>query len=234
MPLRAATATREGSTPPNMDAAAIFESETGAIAAAVVDGIGKDPVGAKAMQLVADVAVRIAPSRQILAAILTAAGVIDDAGTEDHVPDGVIAVALTSPGDVTLIGWVGDSHIYSWNGERLLRRTTPHTMGEYLRQNGDIDLAPEHDNWVRIALSTATPATVALAEIPHGELVIIASDGLDETLLEEIEALVKQHAEDPQALADALVGAVREDDEGHRDDATVAVLLPLIVGDGVG
>ncbi|MDT7784528.1 MAG: family protein phosphatase [Pseudonocardiales bacterium] len=226
-PLLAATATRQGTEAPNMDAAAIFASATGAIAAAVVDGIGKDPVGAKAMQLVADVAVRYAPTRDILAAVLTAAGVIDDAGIEEHAPNGVMALALAAPGAVTLIGWVGDSHVYSWNGERLLRRTTPHTMGEYLRQNGDVDLAPKHDNWVRVALSTATPATVALAEIPHGEIVIVVSDGLDNVSHDELQALAAEHEGNPQALADSWVAAACADEKGYRDDATVAVLLPI-------
>lgn len=104
-------------------------------------------------------------------------------------------------------------------------------MGEYLRQNGDVDLAPKHDNWVRIALSTATPATVALAEIPHGETVILASDGLDDISHDELEAFAAEHEGNPQALADSWVAAACADEKGYRDDATVAVLLPIPASD---
>lgn len=43
-------------------------------------------------------------------------------------------------------------------------------MGAFLRQNGDVELALHHDNWIRVSLATATPTTVALSEIPDGDL----------------------------------------------------------------
>lgn len=222
--LRAAAATRRGVRDHNMDAPAIFRAESGIIAAAVVDGIGNDELGAQTMRLLAETAARIGATKGALAGVLAAAALIEDPGVEEYKPDGVLVLALAEPGRSTLLGWVGDSHAYSWDGTALRRRTDPHTMGAYLRQNGDTELAPEHDNWVRISLSTATPTTVALSEAPAGELVLLLSDGLDEVPLNELEALVAQHQADPQALADAIVAAAREGEDGYRDDATAVVL----------
>lgn len=222
--LRAATATRRGVRDYNMDAPSTFEAASGVVTAAVVDGIGNDEHGARTMQLLAETAARIGATKGALAGVLAAAALIEDPGVAEYKPDGVLVLAVAEPGQPTLLGWVGDSHAYSWDGTTLHRRTDPHTMGAYLRQNGDTDLAPEHDNWVRISLSTATPTTVALSEAPAGELVLLVSDGLDETPIEELEELVRQHQDDPQALADAVVATARENEDGYRDDATAVVL----------
>lgn len=222
--LRAAAATRKGVRAHNMDAAAVFEAANGVTTAAVVDGIGNDQFGAQTMRLLAETAARIGATKGALAGVLAAAALIEDPGTREYKPDGVLVLAIAEPGQPTLLGWVGDSHAYGWDGTALRRRTDPHTMGAYLRQNGDTDLAPEHDNWVRISLSTASPTTVALSEVPAGEPVLLVSDGLDATPIEELEVLVKQHQHDPQTLADAIVAAAREDDDGYRDDATAVVL----------
>ncbi|WNV86649.1 SpoIIE family protein phosphatase [Umezawaea sp. Da 62-37] len=99
-------------------------------------------------------------------------------------------------------------------------------MGAYLRQNGDVDLAPQHDNWVRLSLASATPTTVALSHAPAGELVLLVSDGLDDVPLPDLAALVAHHHHDPQALVDAIVATGEEDETGYRDDATAVVLCP--------
>jgi serine/threonine protein phosphatase PrpC len=225
---RTAAASRCGVRAHNMDAAVIFEAANGYVTAAVVDGIGNDEHGAHTMRLLAETAARIGATKGALAGVLAAAALIEDPGTGKYKPDGVLVLAIAEQGKPTLLGWVGDSHAYGWDGTTLRRRTDPHTMGAYLRQNGDTELAPEHDNWVRISLSTATPTTVALSEVPAGELVLLVSDGLDETPIEELEALVTQHQDDPQALVDAIVAAARVSEDGYRDDATAVVLAPLV------
>lgn len=221
-----AAASRRGTRDHNMDAAAVFEASNGLVAAAVVDGIGNDRSGAEIMRDLARYAVRIGANKGALAGVLGAAAYIEDPGVEDYQPDGVIVLALAEPGEPTQLGWVGDSHAYSWDGTTLHRRTTPHTMGEFLRQNGDADLAPQHDNWIRVSLASATPATVARSEAPAGELVLLVSDGLDEVDLEE---LAREHHRDPQALAEAVVAAAQAGDDGYRDDATAIVLMPAVI-----
>ncbi|GAA0609765.1 SpoIIE family protein phosphatase [Kribbella sandramycini] len=224
---RVGIASRRGTRAHNMDAAAAFEAVTGDVAVAVVDGIGNDPDGSELMQLICTAAARIAASRGALAGVLTAAALIDaDPGTDDYGPDAVMVLAVSRPGYEVELAWVGDSHIYSWDGVRLARRTTPHTMGEYLRLNGESEqLAVRHDNWTRMSLTIASPTTVALAEAPAHELLILLSDGLDGLLHGELAAAVAEHAGDPQTLAEALVAAARPSGD-YRDDATAVVLAP--------
>jgi PPM family protein phosphatase len=56
-------------------------------------------------------------------------------------------------------------------------------------------------------------------------LVILATDGLDCVPHERLVGVVREHADDPQALADALVVEPEIDRDGYRDDVTVVVLL---------
>ena len=221
---RAATATRRGVRDHNMDAAALFQASTGVAVAAVVDGIGNDPGGAAIMRLLADCAVRVGATKGALAGVLAAAALVEDPGVGHHMPDGVIVLALAVPGRPTHLAWVGDSHAYSWDGATLHRRTDPHTMGAYLRGNGVADLAPLHDSWVRLSLSTATVTNVAVSAAPADELLLLLSDGLDNVPHDQLEALVRDHHDNPEALADAIVAAARETEDGYRDDATAIVL----------
>lgn len=221
---RAATATRRGVRDYNMDAAALFQASTGVAVAAIVDGIGNDPGGAATMRLLAESAVRVGATKGALAGVLAAAALVEDPGINPHMPDGVIVLALAVPGRPTHLAWVGDSHAYSWDGTRLHLRTDPHTMGAYLRGNGVADLAPLHDSWVRVTLSSATVTNVAVSAAPADELILLLSDGLDNVPHEQSEALVRDHRDNPEALADAIVAAARETDDGYRDDATALVL----------
>lgn len=221
---RAATATRRGVRDHNMDAAALFQASTGVAVAAVVDGIGNDPDGATTMRLLADSAVRIGATKGALAGVLAAAALVEDPGVQPHMPDGVIVLALAVPGRPTHLAWVGDSHAYTWDGATLRRRTDPHTMGAYLRGNGVPDLAPLHDSWVRVTLASAPVTNIAVTSAPADELVLLVTDGLDTVPHEELETLVRDHQDQPDTLADAIVAAARETPDGYRDDATAIVL----------
>lgn len=56
----------------------------------------------------------------------------------------------------------------------------------------------------------------------------------DQVPHEELVALVCEHQGDLQALADAIVSAAREDEDGYRDDATVLVdRIPRQLSTGV-
>lgn len=233
VPLRAlvtASATRRGTRAHNADAAATFTTADLTTAAVVVDGIGNSAALAACSRLLAEAAVRIGAQRGGLAGVLTAAALIADPGTEDDPPDGVAVLAVGGPGSETVVNWVGDCRAYGWHGRTLRRYTTDHTVGQQLVQNGvPLELAKEHDNWVRTTLSRAVVATVYEVVIPAGDLVLLTSDGVHDQLThEELAALVHQHQHDPQVLADAVVAAVHEDEAGYRDDATILV----IQGDG--
>ena len=98
-------------------------------------------------------------------------------------------------------------------------------MGQWVRLYGPpFEIAEEYDGWVRVSLHSAAVATTREIEVSD-PLVILTSDGVhDQIPAEAIEAFVRRHADDPQALADALVHAARPDQDGYRDDATAVVI----------
>ena len=56
-------------------------------------------------------------------------------------------------------------------------------------------------------------------------LILLTSDGVHDQIPEpEMTALIREHADAPQALAEALVAAAQPDGDGYRDDATVVVI----------
>ncbi|MER6911133.1 hypothetical protein ABT354_05595 [Streptomyces sp. NPDC000594] len=222
-----AVATRMGTDANNADAVAVFRSETGTTAACVVDMVGHAPTAPAVGRLCAETAARVGAQRGALAGLVAAGALVADPGAgEEPEPTGVAVLALASPGEETRLAWVGDCAAYGWDGTTLHPRTTPQSMGEFLRWNQDLDLAPEHDNWVRVDLATVVPTNVAVSSVPASErLVLLVSDGVTDQVPHHLmEDLVRQHATDPRALAQALVDAARAEPSGRRDDATVIVL----------
>jgi len=225
--IRTATATRQGTTATNnADRAAVFASENGTTAAAVVDLIGHHPNAPQVAFLLAETAARIAAQRGGPSGLLSAGLLVADAGADDEPePDGVAVVAVAEEPARTVISWTGDSHAYGWDGQRLHRYTTPHTYGEQLRENGaPWEIAVQHDNWLTTMIGRAVPASIFTAVSPD-PLTILASDGLDCVPRERLVEIIRGHAADPQALADALVAEPDVDAEGYRDDVTIVVLL---------
>ncbi|MFJ2676381.1 hypothetical protein [Streptomyces sp. NPDC087525] len=220
------TATREGTAEDNADAAKVHILADGTVGVAVIDGIGHGPHTSRTVPLLAETAARISARRGPLAGLLTAAELIADPGADGEEADAVAVAARAFPDDdVLVVSWTGDARAYGWTGEHLELYTDDHTVGAQLRANGvALEIARGHDNWLRTSLARATVGTVYTAGI-RDRLVILTSDGVhDQVAIEKMEVLVREHAEDPQALADALVAAAEADDEGYRDDATVVVV----------
>ncbi|MGW5677562.1 hypothetical protein ACWEV4_21175 [Streptomyces sp. NPDC003860] len=222
-----AVATRQGTDSNNADASATFTAADGTLAACVVDMIGHAPTAPRVGVLCAESAARVGAQRGALAGILAAAAIVADPGAATTPePDGVAILAVATPGDDVRLAWVGDCAAYSWDGTHLRARSTPQSMGEFLRQYGMPGASVAYDAWVRLSLSTATPTNVAVASIPAPELVLVMSDGaVDQIEHAAMEALVRAHAHDPQSLATALVDAARTT-SGRRDDTTVTILTP--------
>ncbi|MEV5605530.1 hypothetical protein AB0L33_29235 [Streptomyces sp. NPDC052299] len=225
----AAAATRRGTRDHNADGWAIHAYPVAELtAAAVVDGIGNSTEVAELSRLAAQVAARIGARRGRMAGLLAAAELYGDPGATDVEPDAVAVLVLAEPGEDTRLAWIGDCRAWGFDGQRLRQYTTDHSMGEHLRYNGgkriDLEQARLHDNWVLTSLGSAVVASVCQASIPD-PLVILTSDGVHDSLDEdELDGLVHDHPDDPQALADALTAAARADKKGYRDDATAVVL----------
>ncbi|MFE3202281.1 SpoIIE family protein phosphatase [Embleya sp. NPDC059237] len=222
-----AIATREGTDLALADAAATYTSTTtGRTAVTVVDGMGHDPDIVRLSPMLAETAARVGAVRGGLAGLLSAGLLLHDPG-----PDAVAVLAVTHVGGGAEIVWVGDSRAYHWENGTLTLLTTDHNLAAYLssaaREAGDVPVAALAD-YVGISLGIAVPATVPYVSVPAGGLLILTSDGVhDQVASDVVEALVRKHEADPQALAEALVAAAEPDADGYRDDATaVVVLLP--------
>lgn len=225
-----ATASREGTSGPCADAAAVYRTADGTTAAAIVDGIGHAPGTVRLMPVLAEVAARIAARIDGRSGIVTAGQLVASDGTGDEPePDGPAVVAAVRPDGRVVVHWIGDCRAYAWDDAALVQVTTDHTMGECLRRNSGRSL-PEyaaHDNWVLATLSRALPTTIGEAALPDPRLVVLTSDGVHDQVPHSVmEGLVRAHETDPQALAAALVAAAGERPSGRRDDATAVVLVP--------
>ncbi|MYR55540.1 SpoIIE family protein phosphatase [Streptomyces sp. SID625] len=227
MRIRTGNASREGTAEDNADSARVHQLADGTVGAAVIDGIGHGPHTSRTAPLLAETAARISARRGPLAGLLTASELIADPGADGAEADAVAVAARVIPGDdVLVVNWTGDARAYGWDGERLDLYTDDHTVGAQLRANGvALEISREHDNWLRTSLARASIGTVYTAGI-RDAMVLLTSDGVhDQVDHAMMEQLAAEHAADPQALADALVAAAAEDEDGYRDDATAVVLL---------
>ncbi|MFH8219835.1 hypothetical protein ACH4C2_11185 [Streptomyces sp. NPDC018057] len=224
--IRTGYATREGTAADNADAARVYVLADGTVGAALVDGIGHGPRTSATAPLLAETAARISARRGPLAGLLTASELIADPGADGEEADAVAVAARAIPDDdVLVVNWTGDARAYGWNGTRLNLYTDDHTVGAQLRANGvALEISRQHDNWLRTSLARASIGTVYTAGI-RDRLVVLTSDGAhDQIPLKVMVALVRRHADDPQALADAIVNAARTGRDGYRDDATAIVI----------
>ncbi|MFF3553460.1 hypothetical protein ACFYXL_08570 [Streptomyces tsukubensis] len=242
MTVTTATATRKGTRPHNADSATVHRLPgTPMVAAALVDGIGNSPAVVEFSRTAAQIAARVGARRGALLGILAAAEMAA-APPGVQVEDGVAVVAVTSEeSGTTSIAWTGDSRVYGWTGSQLVQRSTDQTMGTWLRKWGGTavtlhrDGRPDEtvptetaalvlDDYARAALGRSSIATVPLCQITD-RLVILTSDGVHAQAGHALmEILTREHATDPQALANAIVAAALPTPDGYRDDATCIVL----------
>lgn len=91
------------------------------------------------------------------AGLIAATELYGDPGAVTVDPDAVPVLALAEPGEEIWVYWIGDCRVWGFDGERLRQYTKDHSMGEFLRRNGDPPTeAALHDNWVRTSLGQAT------------------------------------------------------------------------------
>lgn len=221
-------ATRTGTYGTSADAAAHFTTADLSVGAAVVDGIGHSDALHALVPHVAVTAARIAAVSGAPAGLLTGGGMMSTADVDGARPNAVAVVAHARPGSPTTICWTGDSRASSWDGTRITARTVDQTIATYLVEAGVAEeIAAGFRSRLKGSLAEVVPETASKVLIPAGQLVILASDGVhDQVPTDVMEALVREHQDDPQALADALVAAAAADETGYRDDATAVVLRP--------
>ncbi|GAA2965741.1 hypothetical protein [Actinokineospora diospyrosa] len=238
MILTAAIATRLGGKPTNADAAAVHHLPDGRFGAALVDGIGSDPVVVDTAVLAAQVAARVGSHRQALTGLLAAADLYPHPAGP---PDAVGAVVTVDHEGRIDIAHVGDAAVHTWRPDTGLTHWTPaHTVGS---QASHMGLAPgpvldQLDDYVLTTLVGATATTVATGLIPATDPtphhVLLTSDGVHKTLTTaEITEKVHLLGADPQATANRLVDdAIRV--AGHHADNTTAIVIRIDFGNTTG
>mgnify|MGYP006190464023 CR=1 FL=1 len=133
-----------------------------------------------------------------------------------------LAFAAGHTWSVTFLENRGDSAAYGLKDDGTLSRfTTPHTLGEELRQQGVPDTeAAAHDHKLRHHVGRVPLYGVEGFEAT-ARLLVLASDGL-KVPHDELRTLLLDHGDDPQRCAEHLLAAARA--RGSRDDVTVLVI----------
>jgi protein phosphatase len=123
---------------------------------------------------------------------------------------------------------VGDSRAYLFRGGELRMLTEDHTLVHRMVQQGEITEAeaerhPQRSVVTRaLGVETSVPVDEVVVDLESGDRLLICSDGLTSMIGDDLIADVLSREEDPQAAAEALVGAAN--DGGGVDNTTVIVL----------
>lgn len=134
---------------------------------------------------------------------------------------------------------VGDSLLWVFRNGRLTRLNANHSMRPLLLDLVELGRMTEeearHDPRVHQLRSAIMGEEIPLIDIAAngypleaGDVVVLASDGLETLSEAEMEALLIQHGNDAQTLVQALLEAVAEAGRAHQDNTTV---LAYRVGD---
>ena len=134
---------------------------------------------------------------------------------------------------------VGDSLLWVFRNGRLERLNADHSMRPLLldlvelgRMTKEAALSDPRVHQLRSAIMGEDIPLVDIAAdgypLKPGDVVLLASDGLETLSEAELEALLTRHRTDARTLARALLKAVTEADIAHQDNTTV---LAYRVGD---
>lgn len=139
------------------------------------------------------------------------------------------------------IGWisVGDSHLYLWRAGLLSKLNEDHSQagqmvksGRYKPDDPELDA---YRSMLRSAIMgrelTLIDRPIETMELRLGDILVLATDGLNVVELPDVERIVTAHATgDSNTLANALLDAVRASGVTSRDNATVIVARVLALG----
>ena len=191
-----------GSRPTNQDRVAHAERDN-AVLMILADGLGGHRGGEIAAELLVQTVLhvfqavkhpRIAqPSAFLALGIVQAHNAIHDhaKSTPDLMPRTTCVLCLVQDG-YAYWAHVGDSRLYHFRGNTLLRRTHDHTATEELRQDGVLsdDEMRDHPQKSRLLKCVGGPTrpTISLSEetrLEYGDVLLLCSDGLWEALAPE-------------------------------------------------
>lgn len=197
----------------------------------VADGMGGQASGEIASRIVKETVLKRfkAGDDDIAAVILQAHRAVLEAAAADEHRRGMgstLVLARIRDGSCQ-VGWCGDSRAYLWRDGRLLRLTRDHSLLEELIAAGE--LTPENARSDRrqrvLRQALGAPTFTPLPEVSNfpvqtGDLVVLCSDGLHDTLSDDEIAEVLRGNPDPNAASQGLVKAALD----HQAKDNVSVL----------
>lgn len=174
------------------------------------------------------------PSDRLRAALDSANRALGEAIAGDPALQGMgttlVAAAVTSNG----LEWisVGDSALLLYRDGRLKRLNQDHSMRPVIAALREVDAEAANGmspNQLRSAVVGSDIAQIDASTMPEllmpGDVVLVATDGMDTLDDLETAATVAEHCADgPEAIRDALLAAVANSRKPTQDNATIAVI----------
>jgi serine/threonine protein phosphatase PrpC len=210
----------------------------------VADGLGGHVAGGEASHIATEVATEAAKSGAFAVADERGGGLLNTVETANqriraasraHGPKatmGTTFVAALLAGDGLSWVSVGDSHLYLLRNGQMAKLNADHSQAGLMLQSGRYrEGDPEVEQYRSLLRSALTGSTIdhtdlveAAVPLQGGDLVILASDGLNTIERRTIETLVaKANGASAQAIADDLIDAVRRAAKSGQDNTTVVV-----------
>lgn len=161
-----------------------------------------------------------------------------DAGLGQEGMGGTLVVAVIRSDCLTWIS-VGDSALYLFRGGRLLRLNEVHSLApqiDLMASRGEIDAEAARTHPQRGCLTSAlVGGAINRIDSPEdavtliaGDIVLLASDGLEVLPERDLTALLQGMAKAPSdSIAQALMQAVAKADAQEQDNTSVVVIRPL-------
>lgn len=239
----AATGLHKGDRPYQQDQVLVMDHprSSGCILAVVADGMGGRSGGRKASDQVLMTArqlfTRYRPGQDEPAALLRQ--LLDDAHmvikltalSSEQEPHSTLAAFLVTPRGEGAWIHAGDSRIYHFRHDRLLKRTRDHSYVQMLVDQGEITdaeaaLHPQSNILMGCLGMTATapPISVDANEpLQPGDVLMTCSDGLWHYFeTQEMGSVLAQHP--PRVAVELLVNEARARARGAGDNISMAVL----------
>ncbi len=148
--------------------------------------------------------------------------------------DGMATTLVAAIASEDTLQWVsiGDSHLYLFRDGKLRKLNEDHSLATLMVKSGkhapDDPALDEFRNVIASAVSGEEIKYIDLPEQPvrlqRGDIVLLASDGLDTLPTKKVEALVSELANaPPQKIAAILLSAVETERQPRQDNTTVVV-----------
>lgn len=240
-----------GTRAEQQDAAAIIRlGDRGAAMLVLADGLGGHANGAEAARLVVDTFQERADGgafgapehgrRALDEAIHEVNRRIKMAANPTDDERGMGSTAVAAVVDGARLRWisVGDSHLYVWRRDRLAKLNADHSQAALMIREGYAHHDPAVLASRSLLASALTGATIEeIDSPPHdvplaiGDVILLASDGLNSLAHKEIERLIgKAAGRGVEALAQELISAVLALALPRQDNVTV--IVARILGEG--